>query len=145
MKINLWVGRGSTWLVAAAAGLLLAACSESRQQAASGTRLFAADMTGAARSCDATKPQITDGGTAEAQIKMGNDGGWCAITVARGGKPFDSSLVTARPTHGKVLVHKVGDTTRIDYTPDRGYTGTDSFGVRLIPGDPTLRVAVTVQ
>jgi hypothetical protein len=76
---------------------------------------------------------------------MKNDGGWCAITVTRGGKPFDSSLVTARPAHGTVLVHKVGDTTRIDYTPDRGYAGSDSFSVKLIPGDSSIRVTVTVQ
>jgi len=78
-------------------------------------------------------------------MKVGNDGGWCAISVARGGKAFDSSLVTARPAHGKVLVHKVGDATRIDYTPDRGYAGSDSFAVKLIPGDSSIRVAVTVQ
>ena len=48
------------------------------------------------------------------------------------------------PTHGSVLIHEVGDNTRIDYTPDRGFTGTDSFAVQLIPGDAKVNVAVMV-
>jgi hypothetical protein len=33
--------------------------------------------------------------------------------------------------------------TRIDYTPNKGFVGTDAFAVKLIPGDATVRVAVT--
>ena len=43
-----------------------------------------------------------------------------------------------------MLIHEVGDNTRIDYTPDRGFSGTDSFAVKLIPGDAKVIVAVTV-
>jgi hypothetical protein len=78
-------------------------------------------------------------------MTVGNDGGWCAITVTQPhGEPFDAGLLTQRPLHGKVLIHKVGDATRIDYTPDPNFTGTDSFAVSLIPGDPVIRAAVTV-
>jgi hypothetical protein len=38
----------------------------------------------------------------------------------------------------------VGDETRIDYTPDRRFAGSDAFTVKLIPGDATIKVAVTV-
>ncbi len=43
-----------------------------------------------------------------------------------------------------MLIHEVGDDTRIDYTPDRRFTGSDSFTVKLIPGEERLKVAVTV-
>jgi hypothetical protein len=42
------------------------------------------------------------------------------------------------------MIHQVGDDTRIDYTPDRGFTGTDSFAVKLIPGNAVIRITVTV-
>jgi hypothetical protein len=134
------------WLALAAAGLLLQACTENRAAPSAPTaRVFAADMAGGAKSCEASKPDLTDGQSASATMKVGNDGGWCGIAVAqKDGKPFQSGLLVARSTHGKVLIHQVGDSTRIDYTPDRGFTGSDSFAVKLIPGDAVLRVAVTV-
>jgi hypothetical protein len=77
-------------------------------------------------------------------MQLGNDGGWCAITVSNGGKPFSAGLLTSEPSHGKVLIHTVGDNTRIDYTPDVRYRGADTFAVRLIPGDATISASVTV-
>ena len=53
-------------------------------------------------------------------MQVGNDGGWCGITVAQDGKPYDAGLLTQAPEHGKVYIHPVGDATRIDYTPDLG-------------------------
>ena len=75
-----------------------------------------------------------------------NDGGWCAIPVHQDGpKPFEAGLLTARPAHGTVLIHEVGDDTQIDYTPDHGFAGSDSFAVKLVPqGDATIQVPVTV-
>ena len=146
MNNNGWVGHRSGWLVLAMTSILLAACTETKRPSAGPTgRVFAADLAGGAKTCEASKPQLSDGTSADAQMRVGNDGGWCAISVTRDNRPFDSGLLTARPTHGKVFVHKVGDTTRIDYTPDRGYAGPDSFAVKLLPGDSTVRVAVTVQ
>jgi hypothetical protein len=79
-------------------------------------------------------------------MTVGNDGGWCAITAEQSnGRPFGAGLLAGRPIHGKVFIHQVNGETRIDYTPDRGFRGADSFTVRLIPGDPTIRANVTVS
>ena len=59
-------------------------------------------------------------------------------------KPFEAGLLTVRPRHGTVLIHEVGDDTRIDYTPDRGFAGSDTFAVKLIPGNAAIQIAVTV-
>jgi hypothetical protein len=43
-----------------------------------------------------------------------------------------------------VYIHAVGDFTRIDYTPDKGYVGPDSYQVTFLPRLPVLTVTVTV-
>ncbi len=43
-----------------------------------------------------------------------------------------------------MLIHTVGNDTRIDYTPSPRYAGADAFSVRLLPGDATIRVNATV-
>jgi hypothetical protein len=137
----------SVWLALALAGLMLQGCAEIRQPgaAASGPRLYAADVSGGARSCSVSKLTLADGKPADAAMTVGNDGGWCAITVTRaGGKPYDAGLLSQMPQHGKVLIHQVGDSTRIDYTPDANFSGSDAFSVTLIPGDPVIRTSVTV-
>ena len=125
--------------------LLLGGCLQNGGPAGSRMRVYAADLAGGAKVCDAGKVNPVAGAGAEAAMKLANDGGWCAISVHQAGpKPFDAGLLTTRPTHGNVLIHQVGDDTRIDYTPDRGFTGSDSFAVKLIPGDASIRTAVTV-
>jgi hypothetical protein len=130
-------------LALAATALLLQACAQ-RPPAAPGARVFQADLAGAAKSCSV--PQVTPavGQETPVPIKMGNDGGWCAITVNNAGKPFDAGLLVTEPTHGKAYIHTVGDETRIDYTPDPRFAGSDSFAVKLIPGNAILRASVTV-
>jgi hypothetical protein len=125
-----------------AIAVLLQACAQ--QGPATGTRIFASDMAGAAKVC--TVPKVTPAAGQQTQVAMqvGNDRGWCAITVNNGGKPYAAGLLTTAPAHGKVLIHSVGDNTRIDYTPDAQYRGADSFAVRLIPGDATISATVTV-
>lgn len=130
------------WLALVVTGLTLAACAKSIGP--SGPRVFASDLAGGAKSCSAPAPTLKDGGEAQSEMKVGNDGGWCGITVAKNGKPYEAGLLTGMPAHGKVLVHTVGDNTRIDYTPDRGYAGQDQFTVTLLPGSAMLRVSVTV-
>jgi hypothetical protein len=127
-------------------GLLLAGCShDSGGAAGSKLRVYAADLAGAAKLCDVPKVDPLAGGGSEAPIKMSNDGGWCAIRVHQDGpKPFDAGLLTTRPNHGDVLIHEVGDDTRIDYTPDRGFAGKDAFVVKLLPGNAIIQVGVTV-
>lgn len=125
---------------------LLQACAEKPAgPRASTTRMFAADMAGGAKQCTASKPELRAGQETTATIQVANDGGWCAIHVARGGKPYAAGLLISPASHGTVFIHPVGDDTRIDYTPETGFAGPDSFAVRLIPGDPTIRVAVTVS
>ncbi|MBN8871539.1 MAG: hypothetical protein J0H67_01775 [Rhodospirillales bacterium] len=139
------VGSRFSWLCLAAGVLLLAGCNNmGAGPAASGARVFAADVTGAAKSCTAATPALKDGQVTETTMKVGNDGGWCGISVEKGGKPFNAGLLTGRPTHGKVFIHTVGDVTRVDYTPDRGFVGTDTFIVKLLPGSAGFRTAVTV-
>jgi hypothetical protein len=135
----------AAWVAVAGCVLLLVGCANQAGAPASRERVFAADMVGGARKCEAPTPSLTDGQTSDVQMKVANDGGWCGVTVAqRSGRPFDSGLLSARPSRGKVAVNRVGDVTRIAYTPAPGFTGTDSFAVRLIPGESVVRVAVTV-
>jgi hypothetical protein len=128
-------------------GLALAGCSprEEAGPARSTLRVYAADLAGAAKVCDVPKVNIVAGGGSAAPMKVANDGGWCAISMHQDGpKPFEAGLLTTRPNHGDVLIHGVGDDTRIDYTPDRGFAGDDAFAVKLIPGNAIIQVTVTV-
>jgi hypothetical protein len=131
------------WLAMVAAALMVQSCAQG-PPAGPTARVYAADMAGAARSC--TVPQVTPaaGRQTDVAMKVGNNGGWCAITVNNGGRPFDAGLLTSPPARGKVLIHTVGDNTRIDYTPDTRFTGTDSFTVSLLPGNATIRATVSV-
>jgi hypothetical protein len=108
-------------------------------------RVYAIDMQGAARRC-VVPPSVTlaPGQVTTATMEVGNDGGWCAISVALQGQPYASGLLTTEPNYGHVYIHPVGDNTRIDYTPTPGFVGADSFAVTLLPGRPVLRVNVTV-
>jgi hypothetical protein len=136
--------RRAAWPVAAlAAACLVQGCTPPRLTA-SGTRLYASDLAGGARSCTVPAVTITHGQESAVPMTVGNDGGWCGITVADGGQPYSAGLLTIRPTHGRVYIHTVGDATRIDYTPDTGFTGSDNFAVRVVPGNDLIRVAVTV-
>jgi hypothetical protein len=127
-------------------GLALAGCSHDHGPVAGSTlRVYAADMNGGAKVCDVPKITPVPGASSETVLTVANDGGWCGIPVHQDGpKPFNAGLLEARAAHGDVLIHEVGDDTRIDYTPDRGFAGKDTFAVKLIPGDATVRVAVTV-
>ncbi|WP_135467366.1 putative periplasmic lipoprotein [Crenalkalicoccus roseus] len=132
----------------AALVVALAGCAQQPQPvAAPQARVFAVDMQGGARVCNATQNVALDPARpAEAQMVLVNDGGWCGISVAQPGpRPYAAGLVTARPAHGRVHIRTVGDRTRVDYIPDRGFAGTDSFAVRMLPGGAQMRVAVTVQ
>ncbi len=127
-------------------GLLLAGCSNLGSGAgAPKLRVYAVDLAGAAKLCDVPTVHPVAGGTPDVPMKVANDGGWCAIPVHQDGpKPFEAGLLTSRPSHGTILIHEVGDETRIDYTPDRGFAGNDTFAIKLIPGSAIIQVAVTV-
>jgi hypothetical protein len=133
------------WLALLLAGVLLQGCGNGGGAGGPRLRVYATDLAGAARSCDVPQVAPVSGQTTNAVMKLSNDGGWCGLPLHQDGpKPFDAGLLTARPTHGTVLIHEVGDDTRIDYTPDHGFSGNDSFSVTLVPGSGVIRIAVTV-
>jgi Bacterial Ig domain len=109
--------------------------------------VYAVDLQGKAAQCTVAAPaEPAAGGKAEAKIALRNDGGWCGIPVNRPGpQPFAAGLLTQRAAHGSVTIHTVGDVTRVDYAPDAGFSGTDSFDVRLLPDNAEMKVAVTVE
>lgn len=124
---------------------MLQGCASQQARQASAARLYATDQAGGAKSC--AVPQVTPSAGQEtpAAMTVGNDGGWCAITVDNAGHPYGAGLLTARPAHGHVYIHSVGDATRIDYTPNTGYAGPDSFAVRLLPGNGVIHATVAVE
>lgn len=108
-------------------------------------RIYAIDLQGAARRCLVPRSvTLAPGKVTTATMAVGNDGGWCAISVALQGQPYAAGLLTTEPTHGRVYIHPVGNYTRIDYTPDPRFVGSDLFAVTLLPGRPVLRVNATV-
>lgn len=129
-----------------AGAALLAGCTPQAPVAAGSNRpVYSIDLSGGARQCTVNPFAINPGRESDANMTVGNDGGWCDIKVHQTGpEPYDAGLLTTEPAHGKVYIHQVGDDTRIDYTPDRGYVGPDSFRVTLLPGRPVIRVAVNV-
>lgn len=139
---------GASWALMPLAGLawLLQGCTQEGPSRPPAT-VYSVDLQGGARVCNAPKQlSPTEGRPTDVQIAVDNDGGWCAVTVAApGDQPYAAGLLTSRPAHGKVYIHTVGYTTRIDYTPARNFTGTDSFVVELLPGSPTVHVSVTVR
>ncbi len=146
MTIRALSPRRAAWPIAAlAAACLVQGCTPAPAPY-SGTRLYASDLAGGAKSCAVPSVTVVDGKEIAVPMTVGNDGGWCGITVSQSGQqPFSAGLLAARPAHGTIFIHTVGDATRIDYTPDRHFVGQDSFMVRLIPGNGALRVAVTVK
>ena len=136
---------------AAALGLaaLLAGCASRPPPAKPGPRVYAIDLQGGAKRCTVRDPKLTDGKTSDVAMTVGNDGGWCAIQVSRPGdpaepQPYAAGLLTTPAAHGRVYIHTVGAMTRIDYTPNAGFVGTDRFTVTLLPGRPAIVARVTV-
>jgi hypothetical protein len=103
-----------------------------------------------ARLCSVAPFSVKDGGTADVHMTVSNDGGYCAATLtADSGQPFDAPLVPVGALHGGQHVVKYNHKTSVEYIANQGYTGHDTFVVRLIvrgkPGYTTLNVSVTVK
>jgi hypothetical protein len=141
MKHTRSVPSGIPWACLAATALLIQGCAP---RAGVWNGIFAVDVAGGARTCSAPTASPPDGQAVAAVVQVSNEGGWCGMTVTRGGVAYDSYLLVNRPAHGKVYTHHVGTNTRIDYTPDTGFTGTDKFAVRLIPGNAVVEETVTI-
>ena len=100
---------------------------------------------GIAKTCT---PSIVDLATpAPATITMTNDG-WCGVfATEKDGQAFKLGLLPIRSAHGRVFIQKVNDRTRIEYTPEAGYVGADTFTVALVSrtaGTPDTRLRVDV-
>ena len=141
MKLTRTTLRGMPWLWLAATALLMQGCAP-KQAAWSG--IYAIDAAGGAKTCVAAPVTMPDGQAGVVPVQVSSEGGWCGETLSHNGAAYDSYLLVTRPSHGRVFAHHVGSNTRIDYTPDPGYVGTDSFAVRLIPGNAVFQAAVTV-
>jgi hypothetical protein len=103
-----------------------------------------------ARLCTVAPFSVKTGGTADVAMVVSNEGGYCAATLtADSGQPYDAPLVHVEPLHGIDHIVKYNGKTSVEYTPQPGYVGHDSFVARLIergqPGYTTLNVSVTVQ
>jgi len=102
-----------------------------------------------AAECTVAPFHVTDGGTAAVVMHVSGEGGYCAATLtAASGKPYDAPLVPVVPRHGTPRVVKYDGKTSVEYVPDAGFSGHDSFVVHLIvkgsPAYTTLNVEVTV-
>ncbi len=140
--------RPFAWMAVLLTGVALQGCSTTPGSVAAGSKLpvYAIDLAGGAKSCDVPRVDPVAGQTTQVAVTMTNDGGWCGLSVHESGpKPYSAGLLTVRPDHGTILIHEVGDNTRIDYTPDRGFSGNDSFTVQLLPGDAIIHETVAVS
>ena len=102
-------------------------------------------LAGQAKTCTASTPDLK--ASPAATIAMTNDG-WCGVYVADGSRAFALGLIGTRATHGRVYTQTIGSRTRVEYTPNAGYTGADAFSVNLRPvgggTEQPIQVAVTV-
>jgi len=102
---------------------------------------------GIAKTCTPTNPDTSKPGPYTASIAMTSDG-WCGVFASDGGKPFLLGLARQRPTNGRLEINRVENSTRAEYYPNPGFTGTDAFTVALRPSsgaaDVPLAVAVNV-
>ena len=103
-----------------------------------------------AESCTVAPFHVDDGGTTAVNMTVGNDGGYCAASLtASNGRPFDAPLVTVKPLHGTPRVVHYNGKTSVEYTPDEGFHGHDTFIVKLIlrgqPGYTVLNMSVDVH
>ena len=106
---------------------------------------------GIARVCTASAVDMAHGPVATATLAMSNEGGWCAVRVSQPEHTaFATGLVRVRPEHGRLDIEKSGNQTRIQYFPDAGFVGSDTFTTALRPtkpgaADQMLKVSVTVS
>lgn len=131
-------------LATLAAAIALSGCAAKTPPAAPAVDL---QNEGLAKTC--TSSAVDLAAAAPATITMTNDG-WCSVVTAeKDGQPFKFGLVKARPAHGRVFIQPVNGQTRVEYTANNGYAGSDSFTVALVSRtastpDTPLRVDVTV-
>ncbi len=104
----------------------------------------------AAQQCSVTPFSVKDGGSADVVMTLSSEGGYCAATlVSEEDAPFSAGLVTVTPLHGIPRVVRYNGKTSVEFAPQPGFVGHDSFIVRLIvrgkPGYTTLNMSVNVK
>jgi hypothetical protein len=80
---------------------------------------------------------------------MGNDGGWCWLTISRdwrGQSVVPAGSLVSKPAHGTVQIGPADGVLRVAYRPDAGFAGQDVFKVRVVGfgARDTVPVHVTV-
>ena len=154
VAVRLWQQRAQTpsrssalknYLIAIAAAIAVTGCA---QQPTLVTAAAEEQNEGIAKTCTPSPVDFGAGSTATANIVMTNDG-WCALrTKDKNGQPFKFGLVKMKPQHGYILIQKVGNETRIEYTVENRYVGSDKFSVALAsnqPNTPDSSMGVTVS
>ena len=107
-------------------------------------------LPGPAHACSVAPFSVKTGGAADVAMIVSNDGGYCATTLlADNGQPYDTGLVPVTPLHGVPRITHYNGKTSVEYSPQPGFVGHDTFVAKLIvrgqPGYTTLNVSVTVQ
>ena len=85
--------------------------------------------------CVVKHQPFVEGGVAQGQMRVVNDGAGCALTFKFGGS-FDPSdwKVESAPSHGRL---ELGGST-LRYFPEAGYKGADAFTVAVFGYNPML-------
>ncbi len=104
----------------------------------------------AAQQCSVAPFSVKDGGSADVVMTLSSEGGYCAATLLNErGVPFDTWTVPVVSLHGVPRVVPYNGKTSVEYAPQPGFVGHDSFIVRLIvrgkPGYTTLNMSVNVK
>lgn len=97
------------------------------------------------KSCSYPFFRFRSGGVAEMHLQ--NDGNWCWIPLRSRttGGAFSNVTIIDAPNHGTFESAPVDSRSRLYYKPAPGFTGEDSFKIRLEPGDNSLTINVTVS
>ena len=80
------------------------------------------------------------------RVNMLNTGRYCGFTVSNDRRPAEGSgRITEQPAHGQARIRRIAGAAHIQYRPEPGFTGQDSFRATLGPGSPLFTVVATVQ
>jgi len=85
--------------------------------------------------CAVTHKAFVEGGVAQGQMRVANDGKACEFSF-KFGQTFDPSdwKIESAPKHGRL---EVGGSS-LKYLPDAGYAGPDAFTVAVFGYNPML-------
>ena len=79
------------------------------------------------------------------RMEMLNVGQSCGIVLSLDAVPSTTGAIVALPAHGRAVVRRTAQGALADYTPARGFFGTDSFSATLGRGGNVTTINVTVK